>query len=164
MKIIKMFEEFSEYIKNQYDFDKYPLNEDLLILFDKYKSTQKEQYIHESDVVKSLKLIKGDGEFIYDGMTSPRYREYFGNYALIVFGYDGVGWNKSVYSYEIKVVDVSTKTTRQVGGGYGTSGIDFAFYQTLAYIGHQACPSIYDVDVISNIINDFREIIIKKLK
>jgi len=77
MKKLKMFEEFSEYMKTKYEFSKYPMNEDLLLLFDKYKSTSKEQYIHESDVVKSLKLIKGVGVFIYDCMSSPRYRLFF---------------------------------------------------------------------------------------
>jgi len=49
-----------------------------------------------------------------------------------------------------------------VGGGYGTSGIDFSSYNTLVWISRQDCPEIYDVDVIGNVINDFRKIIIEK--
>ena len=169
MKHLRKFESYKSYTREEkYDFDKYPLNENLMDLFDKYSNREDidwedMKWVGDNDVKESLEMIKGEGEVTVESYT-PRYIEHFDDLALVVFGYAVGLTGKYLYEYEIKVVDKSTKRTSQVGGGYGTSGIDFSHYDTLAFISSEGCPKIVEKDVISNVINEFRELIINNKK
>jgi hypothetical protein len=161
MKHLKTFETYNS---DKYEFNKHPLNEQLLELFDKYNTydynnNDKPKWVGDKDVLESLEMIQGDGELITDSHRAPRYIEHFGDLALVVFGYASGLIGKYQYVYEIKVVKKSTKQTTQVGGGYGTSGIDFSSYDTPAHIVSDNCPPIDDKEVISKVINEFRELL-----
>ncbi len=165
MKHLKLYEEFNDYTKKRYEMDKYPLNSELLEIFRKHNTYDSSSFdwqnaksVSDEDVLESLKMIQGDGEITVESYT-PRYIEHFGDLALVVFGYAFGLIGKYQYQYEIKVVNKSTKTVTQVGGGYGASGIDFAKYDTLAYITSEKCPTIVDKEVISKVINEFRELL-----
>jgi hypothetical protein len=156
--------ESNDYMSKRYNYDEHPLNETLINLFNKYNSNNDINwddlpYLKESDILDSLKLINGDGEIESGDHMSPRYTEHFGDLVLIVFAYAGGLTGKYTYKYEIKVVKKSSKSVSQIGGGYGTSGFDFATYDTPALIISENCPTIVDKEVISKVINDFREVL-----
>lgn len=166
MKHLKLYEEFNSYMRDKYQMDKYPLNEKLLELFDKYNTYDANNFdwdnakwVGDKSVLESLEMIQGDGEIESGAHTTPRYIEHFGDLVLLVFGYAGGLTGKYSYEYEIKVVNKSTKRTTQIGGGYGTSGIDFATYDTPALIIPEDCPTIVDKEVIGKVINEFRELL-----
>jgi len=163
MKYLKIYEEFNDYTRNKHQMDKYPLNETLFNLFDKYNTYDSESSgydeptrITDQDVVDSLDMIKGDGEIkISDGRA--RYIEKFGDTVLIVFGTRGGLMTKWLYQYEISVLSESSKRITQIGGGYGTSGFDMSDYDYSANIIFEDCPVIVDKDVIGKVINELRE-------
>lgn len=168
MKHLKTFESYSvskSYSReDKYQFGKYPLNEKLMDLFDKYNTEKHDDYygdavsVREQDVVDSLDMIKGDGELKIDG-DRPRYIEKFGDTVLVVHGSRGGLISKWLYQYEIKVLNESSKRTTQIGGGYGTSGIDMSSYDYSAMLHYEDNPQIIDKTVISKVINDFRELL-----
>ena len=164
MKHLKTFESHGNYRADRYEFYKYPLNEKLMDLFDKYNTEKHDNYygeperVRESDVLESLEMIQGDGEVITSGQK-PYYLERFGDTVLVVHGSTGGLISKWLYEYEIKVLSESSKRTTQIGGGYGTSGFDMSSYRQSAMIHYGSNPQIIDKTVISKVINEFRELL-----
>mgnify|MGYP003332371305 CR=1 FL=1 len=150
---MKYLKEFNDYMRKKYQMDKYPLNELLMELFEKYNKYEYHDdlpNVRESDVIESLEMIEGDGKVITSS-NYPRYEEHFDNWILIIFGYRGGLINKVYYQYEIKVIDKSSERT-----SYGDF-VNFKHYDTAAMMYSDNCPQIVDKEVISKVINDFKE-------
>lgn len=112
--------------------------------------------ISEENLVKSLEMI-GDGE-IKKHANGYTYKEFLDdNKLFIVHGRIGRPLFTRGYSYEIKVLKNSPSTS-QVGGGYGTSGLDITTYPKILH--YDTGQKVYSrIDTVSKVCNEIKEML-----